>query len=818
MIDHNKLTEEEAAIGQIAANIIEVPLEKFLHANYHPYAYYVIRNRALVSTDGLKPVQRRILYSMFVNKTLPNASYVKAAKVASDVMGDYHPHGNTSIEDALARVAQTFSMRIPLVDPYGSVGYFTGDKPAAARYWEARLTKAAVELLSDLKNDAIPMSRNYSDTLPEPTLLPVKWPNVLINGTEGIAVGYASKCFPHNPTEVMNVAIELVKNPNMTIDEVLKIMPGPDFPTGGELLGVSEMKENYTSGSGGFTVRGRYKIHKLPRNRSEIVFYELPYQVSGDTVVAEIHKLQNPDLKTDKKKKTDKNKKKPELLEIAVAKDLSDSKRGLQLSLKLKTGANPDLVLETLFQKTSLSKKFSLNNTVLESGTPTQVTLIELFEQFLDLRRRCIASSLESKSSKLRTSLENLNGLISVLVDLDKAIAIIRESTTDDEMKINLMNEFSINDSQAEYVLSLQLRRLSNSDKLVLTKKTEELSIEIDEIDKILSSKENFNNELIRQLKETKKIIDDPRRTVINTKTTGELEQEIAQAKIQEVATKNDSEYILTYYADGNVSKQLSAADAADISTKIPSTYKLKANTSQQLYAVLEDGRGIKFPFNYIPFNQKVNRETLGLPFDFIAIGSENNGGALLVVTNKGKVALLNGKIPNQNEFALVSLDEGEKITKAIWVDKVDFNKNIVLGASSGIATVFPLNTLRVSGFGTKAIKGMNLSDDEKIVGASIVGDEGKIVSITPNSIKITELSELPVRGRGTRGVKLHRTTLKTGNIVEMYADSSENISATDKLGNEISLPPANARAASGLNFGGTIGLIFGTKPKNNDI
>ena len=814
-----QLSPEEEAIGQIADSIIEAPMDNFLHNNYLPYAYYVIRNRALVGVDGLKPVQRRTLYSMWVNKNLPSASYTKAAKVASNTMGDYHPHGDQSISASLARMAQTFSMRVPLIDPMGSVGYFTGDTPAAARYWEARLTKAAVELLSELSENALPMGRNYTDELPEPALLPIRWPNILINGTEGIAVGYASKCFPHNPTEVMNAAIALVKKPDLTIDELLKIMPGPDFPTGGELLEAENMRENYLNGNGGFTLRARYRLHKLPRNRTQIDFFELPYQVSIKSVIAEINKLKNPEKKDAKGKKGNANKA-PELTEITEAKELSDGQHGLQFSIILKAGANPDVVLEKLFSKTSLSKRFSLNNTVLEHGAPSQVSIFDLFEQFLDLRRRCISEALRTRLERLQKTLANTKGLATVLLDLDETIKIIRESEASDDAKVNLVKHFKISDSQADYVLALQLRRLTHSDREELIHKVDVLLEEINGIEKILSSKENLDAALIAQLESTREIIKDPRRTVINTQTADELKEEAKQVLIEEKAIQNNAKYTLSFFADGSVLKRLNDAETDSKKKKLPIVGQMQADINEQLYTVSRSGVGRKFPAKYIPFNQQVSKDFLELGHDFIAVGKQAESKAdfgLLLVTSKGRVSIINGKYPTtMDEFPLLKLDDDETIVTAQWLSTADKKKTLFIASSSGHVTRFAIDTLRVSGTGSQPIKGMTLVDGAKVVASNVVSEgEGTIISTTSNIIKVTNLDDVPTKGRGTKGVILQKINEKTGDLKNAFASEGKNLLVTDKLGNSVALPPVTPRATIGLKFDPT-GLVFGTN--DNDI
>lgn len=800
------LTLEEQAIGQIAANIIEVPIETFLHKNSLPYSQYVIRNRALVSVDGLKPVQRRILYSMILSNITNKNKHVKAATIAGNVMGSYHPHGNVSIEDALARMGQDFTLRVPLIDVSGSVGYFTGDPASAARYWEARLTPAAMELVSELKDDALPMSRNYDDSLPEPAILPARWPAAIINGTEGIAVGYASKIFPHNPTEVMKVAVEMVKNPDLTIDEILKIMPGPDFPTGGELVGHENIRECYLEGSGSFTVRGRYRLHQLSRGRVRIEFYELPYQVSADDVIAKIKTARAAGRIT----------------EISQEKDWSDKKSGLRLAITVKSGANIDSVLEKLFKFTPASKSFSLNQTVLDNGTPSQLNLFEIMAQFLEFRRTCILTSTGVRRDKVVKELENNNGLIKVIVDIDKALEIIKTAETAALAKKDLRKHFKLTEAQAEYILNMQLRKLTRSDRDELASLNDKLKEKVKYLEAILNDEDVFKQELISQLESTAKVIGDPRRTIINNKTAEEIKEEELNAKAQASALSKDAPYSLTVYADGGLFKSLDTSGAAATKHKLPFMYKMEAKMLDPLYAVLPDGRGIKFPSTYIPFDNKVKASSIGIEHEYLAIGKMNSTRSdlgLLVVTNKGRVALINGRFPTTlDEFPIVSLEDGETVVHASWLSKADQKLNLLLGSNEGLATLFAIDTLRVSNPGVQPIKGMGLDDEAKIVGVSIVGKKGVIITTTKQSIKMTNLSEIPVRGRGTKGIVMQRLG-KGGDMTAIYGADENELSVTDEIGNEIFLPPITGRALTGTKFP-TVGLVIGRKeiPTPNDI
>lgn len=790
--------EVDEKFAQVAANIIDVPFDSFLEKNYLPYAYYVIQSRALTGPDGLKPVQRRVLYSMWETGLFNNKPPLKAQTISGNTMGAYHPHGDVAISDALARMAQKHSMRVPLIDNHGSVGYFTGDAPAAARYWEARLTKAAEELLTELDNNPLPMGKNFDETLDEPALLPVRWPSSLINGTQGIAVGYASKIFPHNPTEVMDVAIALVKNPELTIDELMEIMPGPDFPTGGEIVGAEDLKQHYLDGRGSFTLRGRYTVSPMTRGRTNVTFYELPYQVSVKEIISKVQK----------------EKKKNNLTEITEVKDLSDRRHGTKAEIILKSGTNPELAIERIFKHTPASASFSLNQTVLLHGSPAQVDIFEVFNEFLTLRRTCMRNSFIDKAEKAMTKYSNNLGLVKVLIDVDETVEIIKNAADSDTARQGLMKRFDVTEDQANYVLSLQLRRLTKADRTQLIEANDALLAEAERLKGILENDELFDLELLAQLEATKEIIKDERRTKISTTTVEDLKENEKNIKKQNAAIERNAKYYLTVYADGSMYKSLETEVPAVKGREIPYLYKMTAHVEDDLFAVLPDGSALRFPSKYIPFDIHTKKDAIGIEGDYIGIGKiadtkKENG--MVLVSNQGNIAVLNGKFPSNYEpFTLVSLEENEKLISAFWTNAADKSRNLMIGSSEGLVTAFPLDKLRVSNPGVKTIKGMMISEGYEAVGASIIGTEGKVLNITKNTVKVTDMAEIPVKSRGTKGLILQRVKPNEP-MIGLFAAESDTLYVSDKMGNDMFLPAPTPRAKAGMKFP-TQGLLMGRK------
>lgn len=783
------------SVNKVAKKVNKVQMSNFLHENYLPYAYYVIRNRALVGVDGLKPVNRRILYDMYVNKIFPNSTEVKAQTIVGDVIGKYHPHGDSGVSGGLSHMAQKFNTRVPLVYAHGEVGLSTGDRPAADRYWEAKLTKPAMELLKELQYKALPLTPSFDESREEPMVLPVRWPSTIVNGTEGIAVGYASKIFPSNPDEVMDVAMELLKNPDMTVDEIMEIMPGPDFPTGGELIGVDGIKDMYETGKGTFKVRGKYKTNSLSRGRTEISFYELPFHVSAEQVSNRIKAL-----KSDGK-----------LKEISSFKDLSGRGIPVKYNITLKSGSNVLLVIKELFNNTPLETRFTSNSIVLKNGSPVLSGIKELFNQFLDLRKTCTENRSKVQLDKDKEDAHRLEGLLKVLLDIDKAIEIIRTAETSEEANQQLQATFKIDETQADNILSMQLRRLTKSDRTETQQKVNDLNKEIDEITEMLSDPEKIKAQIIKDLEETKKIISDPRRTTIVNKTSDDIKAEEKNAQKEIKAMHSSKSIKFLQLGDGSLYKSLDMP-VNDVKLPVKDTFEIAAD--DDLFAVMRDGTGIRIPASYVPFDKKSDLSVLGIPNyeDIVAFGKFNSSKkdyGLLVFTTDGRVNLMNSKVSDSNkEFEIIKTEGDQKIAFAKWISQADTKKSIMAISSDGFA-IRTSAKLRVSSYGTRGVSGMKINDGAKVVGAMLVDNNDVIVSLTPNSIKSTAVSEFSEKGRGGKGMILQKLSKQSGmEITSVYG--GPNVLITDKLGNEMSVPGVTDRARAGFKFP-TLGFVMGS-------
>lgn len=766
---------------EYAQEVKKINLKSFIEGEYLPYARYVITSRALIKDDGLKPVNRRVLWHMYESNLLPTKAHLKVQNIGATVSARYHPHGDSSITEAIARMAQGFNMRVPLLDPQGSVGFVSGDIAAAPRYWEARLTKAAVELLSDLDDNAVEMGMNFDWTRKEPTVLPVKWPTGLINGTEGIAVGYASSIFPHNPTEIMNLCIKTLQNPDITTKEILKIVKGPDFPTGGELLATEGVADYVETGKGTIILRGKCEIETLPRGRHAIVFSELPYQVPVEKVIEEITKAK---------------KNKNLFSEISEMKDLSDKK--LCFRIITKAGTNPHLVLEDLYKYTSIQIKKTANNTVLIDGKPVQVGLKELINQFLSLRFECTDRKLKHQLNKNLTLSNKLKGFVKILGNVDKAIKIIRKADTQEEAKEQLMTSFKVNEEQAENVLQMRLRTLTKGD---IDKVKEELaSIEekIKYLQSILSNEDKIIEYITNELEATKSIIGDKRRTTISNLSSEDLKEASKNIKKEIKSLDKNQDCYITLFADNTFTKTLKPVEK----NQFPIVYTLKTKTKSDIIVITSGGDGVKIPVDYIPFDKISTKDFLDIPLlgkirGFAKNTLSDGDVGILLVTSKGSLNIVSdGYLNNTAVNVVCSLSDGEEVVSAKWITQKEvLDDVVVLVNEANIGVRFKVSEVRVTKSGAGTVVGMKT--DTKVVHANVCenSDDTLLLIQTNETLKLVKLNEIRLVKRGSKGVSLGKLS-KNDKTINAY--SGKNIRIVKLMGIEEKLPPIQSLAKKG--------------------
>src|ERR1700691_156238 len=482
-------------------NIVDIDVTEEMRGSYLEYAYSVIYSRALPDArDGLKPVQRRILYLMQDMGLRPDRPHVKCAQVVGAVMGRLHPHGDTAIYDALVRMAQPWAMRVPLIDATGNFGSLGGDdSPAAYRYTECRLTEAAMAMVADIDEETVDFVPNYDGSEQQPDVLPAGIPNLLVNGTAGIAVGMATNMAPHNLTEVIAAARYLLKHPDASVEQLMKYVPGPDLPTGGHIVGLDGVREAYQTGRGIFRTRATVKIEQLNARKTGIVVTELPYSVGPEKVVARIK-----DLVQAKK-----------LVGISDLKDLTDRHRGLNLVIEVRAGFNPEAVLAELYRLTPMEETVGINNVALVDGNPRTLGLRELLTIYVDHRMDVTRRRSEFRRRKRQERLHLVDGILIALLNIDEVIQVIRTSDDSAEAKTRLQQVFDLSDIKAQYILDTPLRRLTRFDKLELEREQETLRAEIAELTEILENEQLLRELVSGEMADVAKKFGTPRRTVL---------------------------------------------------------------------------------------------------------------------------------------------------------------------------------------------------------------------------------------------------------------------------------------------------------------
>ena len=722
-----KTIKEEIPI--IPTEPIKISIEEFLHENGLSYAHYVLTQRALLGSAGLKPVDSRILYGMKEMNLKPGSTKAKAARISGEVMGKYHPHAASSIEGALARMGQSFNTRVPLIEYQGELGTVPGDSAAAPRYWEATLNSAGYELVRDVDNHACDMIYTETGEYMEPAELPVRWPVGIINGSNGIAVGYACSLPPHNPDEVIDACIAFLENKIKEPEDVLNYIKGPDFPTGGQLMGLDGVKEYMTTGKGTYIVRGKYKIDQLPRGRTQITFYELPYQVSPESVKEAIAKAQS---------------KNGSFKEISEVKELSSGEEGTKLAIYIKSGSNIENVLNELWKKTPCESKQSANITVLLDGVPApNTTMIELINQFINQKIGSFVKGNSYKAEQLSKQLHKLNGLIAIQVDIDKAINIIRNSKTDTIAKKELEKEFNIDDIQADAILEMKLRQLTQSDKLELMKKAKSIEDELNYIRKCLEDPKTQKKVIIQELQAVKKIISDERRTEILGITNEELANNAKEQAKQERTLQKDIECYINF-KDNQVWK--TTAETKD-------SY-LKTTSLGQIYSVLSDGNLIPVSVESIPVSSKASVESL--------VKGAKNSVALISAINPVFIATKegNGNIikPPFKEGPFASLLPEDEIISAYELVNVD-DFDVAIVSEEAKLLRFPLKSVRQTKQGAGLVKISGL--ETPIVDVCLIKEFDILVTETPNEIKYTDEEDCPSKSRGGKGYLIHKSKEK---------------------------------------------------------
>lgn len=743
-VSSDLIEESRRKFASVASDIDDVPADDWLKANFLPYAWDYNLDRALVDVSGLKPVQRRILYTMWRRKLGPNANRSKVATLAGAVLA-YHPHGDASVSEALKNMARDHVFRVPLIDGKGDFGAI-GSPGAAPRYIEARMSKAAWLNVEELDKNAVKMLPNYDGKDVEPERLPVKWPVGVINGNSGMAVGYAANMPSHNPTEVMKACIALVKDPDMKPSRLTKIIKGPDFNMGGFITDTDGIKEYLTTGSGTFTIRARYDVSPIRGGGYRIEYYEIPYGTNPEAIKKAIRTQMDAGR----------------LKDVVNCNDLSDLKHKMKFIVDVKKDAQIKSVIEELYKKTPLELKFSANMTTVVNNRPTQSSMKDLLLDFIEFRKKCIVNMMAYNRGRKCDRLHLVRGLLKVLLDIDKAIKIIRAADDSDVASEKLQKAFKIDDQQASYVLSLQLRRLTKMDRHELDQEEKDLIADVNEIDDILKNK--MNEYMIDEFTNTMKIIGDERKTEINDMTEAEyLESRKNESKILKAEDRGVKTY-LYMMENGDFMKTMNPIDsvamAVENHNKVnPYINYVRMPGNENVSIICDDGKAYSTSLLSMVNDESMNPEDLStIPSDVNVVGVLPNNSNILVVTKRGK--LRNVKLLNNQKWDdtnVIQLDDGDAVADMIDVTKAIKNSTIIMVTKNGQVLRTKLDAIRPVNAGAQGITGMKLADDDELEKVVLVRPDAKnLYTSSIKTIKVTPLDAISVQGRGGGGVKCH--------------------------------------------------------------
>jgi DNA gyrase subunit A len=832
-------------------NIVDIDVAEEMRGSYLEYAYSVIYQRALPDArDGLKPVQRRILYQMNEMGLRPDRGHVKCARVVGDVMGRLHPHGDSAIYDALVRLGQPWVMRLPLVDPHGNFGSLGGEDPAAAmRYTEARLTAAAMEMVASIDEDTVDFVPNYDGQETEPSVLPSALPNLLVNGASGIAVGMATNMAPHNLGEVITAARHLIRHPDAGLDALMRFVPGPDLPTGGKIVGLEGIREAYESGRGVFRTRASCRIEQITPRRTGIVVTELPYGVGPEKVIARIK-----DLVQAKK-----------LTGITDVKDLTDRHRGLQLVIEIRSGFHPEAVLAELYRLTPMEETFGINNVALVDGQPRVLGLRELLSIYVDHRIEVVRRRSEFRRRKREDRLHLVDGLMIALLDIDEVIGVIRSSDDSAAAKQRLMAVFDLSDVQAQYILDTPLRRLTRYDRLELERERDTLRREIAELTEVLSSDDKLREVVSGELADVAKRFGTPRRTILlegnGAALTAAVPLEVADDPCTVLLSSTGllARTAPGAAADGVLGEGGPAGRAAHdvIVSSAPATVR------GTIGAVTSAGRMIKLSvleFPALPPSAQFPGLSGGTPVgEFVSLESGESVVALAPLdaplaglalgTASGMVKRVLPDYPQaRDDFEVVTLKEDDRVVGAVSLR--DETQDLVFVSSDAQLLRFPASAVRPQGRLAGGMAGIRLVAGATVIwfgavdpaggssgngsadGAAalngsggagggaeagepvvvtVAGSAGALPGTGAGSVKVSPYDEFPAKGRATGGVRCHRFLKGEDTLILAWAGPGPALGATE-AGGPVELPGAfGRRDGSGVGLAQPLAAVGGT-------
>lgn len=741
-----------------AEKFLDLPLEDIIGDRFGRYSKYIIQDRALPDArDGLKPVQRRILYAMHRDDNTADKAYRKSAKTVGNVIGNFHPHGDSSVYEAMVRMSQTWKVRNVLIEMHGNNGSVDGDPPAAMRYTEARLSPISAELLRDIDKETVEFAPNFDDTDNEPTVLPAKFPNLLVNGSTGISAGYATEIPPHRLGEVIDAVIMQMERPNCTIDELMSVIKGPDFPTGGILQGVDGIRKAYETGKGRVVIRGVTNVEKLRGGREQIVITEIPYDVNKATLVKKID-----ELRLDKKVEG-----------IAEVRDETD-RSGLRVVIELKKDTNPRGILNYLYKNTDLQVTYHFNMVAIYNKTPQLMGLKKLLNAYIEHQKDVVTKRSRYDLQKAIERLHVVEGLIKAISILDEVIDTIRASKDKRDAKERLSHKFGFTERQSEAIVTLQLYRLTNTDVTALQQEAAELAHKIKQLEDILNSEANLIRVIKKELQAVKRKFDDQRRT--------KIEDKIEEIKINLEVVVPAEEVIVTVTKDGYVKRtslrSYAASNREDFGMKESDRLlrQFTMNTTDTLLLFTNKGNYIYLPVHELPdirwkepghhIANLISVDSKELIIEAIPVDNFTKDRYLLFMTKQGGV--------KRSELGLYKAQRYSKAFMAINVKDDDEvvrvflttgTEDVVIATKKGYGLRFQQSEINTVGQRAGGVKGINLKNDDKVVDGFIFNEADRSKSIVlvthRGAVKRMPLSEIELSNRAKRGVTMLRE-LKT--------------------------------------------------------
>lgn len=757
---------------KVAVNIVGEMRKSFLD-----YSMSVIVARALPDVrDGLKPVHRRILYTLYEEGMTPDKKYQKSANAVGAVMGHYHPHGDSAIYESMVRMAQDFTYRHTLVDGHGNFGSIDGDGAAASRYTEARLAKISMELLRDLNKDTVDFSENYDGQRKEPIVLPSRFPNILVNGNMGIAVGMATNIPPHNLGEVIDGCVAYIDNPEITVTELMQYIKGPDFPTAGVILGNSGIKRAYESGRGAITIRGMATVEET-HNKHRIVITELPYQVNKKALIQRIGELVRDKV-------------------IDGISNLSDESalEGIKIVIDVKKEANANVVLNNLYKHTQLQTSYGINFLMLVDGSPRTLGLREIIEKYIDHQKHVIYRRCQFDLKRYKDRLHILDGLKIALDNIDRVIKIIRESADDDEAKAGLMSNFALSEVQSQAILDMRLKRLTGLEKSKIEEEIAELEKLVKELEEILASEEKILEVIKTEMLEIKDKYADERRTHIDMTAIDYIEDESLIPVENVVITLTNKGYIKRLPADTYKTQNRGGMGVKGMATNEEDFVEHLINATSHDYILMFTNMGKVYRIKGYEIPE-YSRQSKGLPIiNLLSLDKDEKVTSLLKISNDDEYKCLvfatkNGLIKRTDisEFDSIRTNGKKFITlkdndELVSVKKTTGNDEILMASSNGRMVRFNESTVRIMGRSASGVRGINL-DGGILVGMEIVEPNEYVLVITEKGYgKKTPVDEYRITNRGGKGVKTVNITEKNGSIVSFKTvdDSKDLMIITD--------------------------------------